>query len=80
MRSLGTPADDAPRSLGNIGTVRRLLAYLWPADAPSMRLRVVFAHLPTSPTDLVGTGPNIKSEAPVQGNAKARHGYEVGFR
>jgi len=45
VRSLGTPADDAPRSLGNIGTLRRLLAYLWPADAPDMRLRVAVAML-----------------------------------
>jgi ATP-binding cassette subfamily B protein len=32
-----------PRSLGNIGTLRRLLGYLWPRDAPAMRVRVVLA-------------------------------------
>jgi len=38
------PSDDTlPRSLGNVGTLRRLLGYLWPADAPEMRVRVVIA-------------------------------------
>jgi len=45
VRSLGTPAPTGPRSLGNVGTLRRLLAYLWPADAPDMRLRVAIAML-----------------------------------
>ena len=43
MRPLNPVEEDAPRSLGNIGTLRRLLAYLWPAGSPAMRVRVVVA-------------------------------------
>ncbi len=45
MRPLDPTPPVGPRSLGNMGTLRRLLAYLWPADAPAMRVRVVFAML-----------------------------------
>jgi ATP-binding cassette subfamily B protein len=43
VRPLDPVAEPGPRSIGNIATLRRLLAYLWPADAPDMRLRVVVA-------------------------------------
>ena len=54
MRSLQTSHDpDRPRTLGNFGTLRALLPYLWPQaggevsarDSREMRLRVVIALL-----------------------------------
>ena len=43
MRPLEPSDDTSPRSLGNVGTLRRLVSYLWPADAADMRVRVVVA-------------------------------------
>ena len=43
MRARESYDDSAPRSLGNLGTLRRLLGYLWPDDAPELRVRVVLA-------------------------------------
>ena len=43
MRRRESYDDSAPRSLGNLGTLRRLLGYLWPDDAPELRVRVVLA-------------------------------------
>ena len=43
MRTLEFPSTDAPRELGNVGTLRRLFEYLWPKGQPAMRVRVVLA-------------------------------------
>ncbi len=45
MRPLDPTPQPGTRSLGNLGTLRRLLVYLWPAEAPAMRVRVVLAML-----------------------------------
>ena len=43
VRTLEFPSTDAPRELGNVGTLRRLIEYLWPKGQPAMRVRVLLA-------------------------------------
>ncbi|MFT5173625.1 MAG: ABC-type transport system involved in Fe-S cluster assembly fused permease/ATPase subunit [Gammaproteobacteria bacterium] len=43
MRPRESYDQSGPRSLGNLGTLRRLFGYLWPSDAPELRVRVVLA-------------------------------------
>ena len=43
MRPRESYDQGGPRSLGNLGTLRRLFGYLWPSDAPELRVRVVLA-------------------------------------